>query len=118
MSEMPPSQPAKLITCILPKGKAFPLQRALVEERGLNCANYHGARGVGRFSPLSARGFGEQQEKEILEVIVAAEEADEVMEYMFFKADMNHPHGGIIYMNETPRMTVLEMPDLPREERD
>ena len=103
---------AKLITCILPKGRAFELQQALLEEKGISGANFHGARGVGRFSLLSARGIGEQQEKEILEVIVPEETADELMEYMFFKAEMNHAHGGIIYMNPVPRSTVMTLPKI------
>ena len=107
---------AKLITAILPQGKASGVQRALVEERGIESVNHHGARGVGRFSPLTARGIGEQQPKEIIEVVCPAEDADEIMEFMFFKGDMNHPHGGIIYMCELPRATLMEMPDLPREE--
>ena len=104
---------ARLITCILPKGKAKPLQEALVRDKGLHAANFHRGRGVGRFSPLSARGIGEQQEKEILEVNVPAAQADELFEFMFFAGEMDCPHGGIIYMTRLSRGMQMSVPDLP-----
>lgn len=106
---------AKLITCILPKGRAYGLQRALMEEKDVHSVNFHRARGVGRFSPITARGIGEQQEKEILEATVAEEDADELFEFMFFKGEMNQPHGGIIYMTSLPKATEMLVPDLPLE---
>ena len=107
---------AKLITCVLPKGRAYGLQQALMEEKEIHSVNFHLARGVGRFSPILARGIGEQQEKEILEATVAEEYADELFEFMFFKGEMDQPHGGIIYMTSLPRATKLLMPDLPLED--
>ena len=107
---------AKLITCILPKGEAYPLQQELIEKKGIHNVNFHRARGVGRFSPISARGIGEQQEKEILEVTVEEELADELFEYVFFHGQMNHAHGGIVYMSSLPRATRMVMPDIPPEE--
>ncbi len=105
----------KLITCIVPKGRASPLQQALIDEKGVHSANFHHARGVGRFSPLMARGIGEQQEKEILEVPVSAEDADDLFEFMFFKGQLDEPHGGIIFMTSLPYATVMPLPDLPAE---
>ncbi|XOV88875.1 MAG: hypothetical protein ACFHX7_03080 [Pseudomonadota bacterium] len=105
---------AKLITCILPKGKAILIQRALVEEAGIHGVNFHRARGVGRFSPLSKRGIGEQQEKEILEVCVPAEEADVLFERIFFAGEMDRPHGGIIYMTSLSLGMALAMPEIPQ----
>ncbi len=106
---------AKLITCILPKGKAILIQRALVVEQGIHGVNFHRARGVGRFSPLSKRGIGEQQEKEILEVCVPAAEADALFEKIFFAGEMNEPHGGIIYMTSLTRGMALTMPEMPEQ---
>jgi len=104
---------AKLITCIVPKGKARRIETGLIEDHGIHAANFHYARGVGRFSPLSARGIGEQLEKEILEVSVPAECADEVMEYIFFKGELNQPHGGIIYMTPLVQTTQMRLPQVP-----
>ena len=106
---------AKLITCILPKGRAYGLQQALMEERQIHSVNFHRARGVGRFVQITARGIGEQQEKEILEAIVAEDAADDLFEFMFFKGEMDQPHGGYIYMTSLPRATEMLIPDLPLE---
>ncbi len=106
---------ARLITCILPKGKAQLVQKALVEEKGLHTANFHHGRGVGRFSPLTARGMGEQQEREILEVNVAADRADDLFEFMFFKGEMDQPHGGIIFMTTLVNGMGMGVPDLSGE---
>ena len=106
---------AKLITCILPKGRAYGIQKALMEEREIHSVNFHRARGVGRFSKITARGIGEQQEKEILEAIVSEEVADDLFEFIFFKGQMDQPHGGIIYMTSLPRATEMLIPDLPLE---
>tara|TARA_E500000331_G_C17182546_1_gene681166 strand:- start:848 stop:1210 length:363 start_codon:yes stop_codon:yes gene_type:complete len=108
---------AKLITCILPKGRAADLQQALIDEKGIHNANYHHARGVGRFSPISARGIGEQQAKEILEIAVSAEQADELFEFMFFEGGIDEPHGGIIFVTSLPSATQMSLPDdLPEED--
>ena len=104
---------AKLITCILPKGRAYALQQALIEEKGIHSVNFHRGRGIGRFSGSDSRGIGEQQEKEILEATVADDIADELFEYMFFKGEMDQPHGGIIYMTSLPKATEMLIPDLP-----
>ncbi|MCB1646378.1 MAG: hypothetical protein KDI36_13040 [Pseudomonadales bacterium] len=102
----------KLITCIVPKGRGKLVQKGLVEMLDIHHSTLHHARGVGRFSPISSRGIGEQQEKEIVEVTVAADKADEVFEFMFGAGEMGQPHGGIIYMCEAPRTTIMELPDL------
>ncbi len=106
---------AKQIVCILPKGKVSDVQEGLMDKFDILNANFHHARGVGRFSALSAVGLGEQQEKDILEVTVSSDQADEILEYIFFRADMNHPHGGVAYVTGVPKMSVFEIPDLPKE---
>lgn len=105
----------KLITCILPKGKAKLIQEGLVADHGIYAANFHRGRGVGRFSPITRRGIGEQQEKEILEVCVAGDRADELFEYIFFAGEMDRPHGGILYMISLTQGMRMKMPDLPNE---
>lgn len=106
---------ARLITCILPKGRARAIEKGLIEDHGIRTANFHYARGVGRFSPLSARGIGEQLEKEILEISVPADKADELFEYVFFKGEMDQPHGGIIFMTPLVQATLMRVPEIPEE---
>jgi len=103
----------KLITCILPKGKAFPMQQALVDKQGIYAGNYHFGRGVGR---ASHRGIGGQQEREILEVVVPADKAEELFEFLFLTAEMDEAHGGMMYMTSMPRSTIMTVPEVPSEE--
>lgn len=106
----------KLITAILPKGRSRPLQEALVEQKGIHTGQFHYGRGVGRDSHIRDRGIGEQQEREIFEVIVTQELAEEVFQFIFDQARMDEPHGGMMYMASLPRSTIMTMPDIPEEE--
>jgi hypothetical protein len=106
----------KLITCILPKGLAFPLIEKLKEEKGINRANINSARGMGKITPLAYRGVGEQAEKDILNIIVSQNQADDIFYYIYEEVDINRPHGGIIYMRQLGISTPYTLPDIPNEE--
>ena len=114
MAEVRYTTDTKLITCVLPKGRALSLHRYLIDEQGIQSGTYHHGRGVGRDS-IRDRGIGEQQERDVLEVVVPADRADELFEAMFFAASMDEPHGGFIYMTAMPRSTAMQLPDVPAE---
>ena len=105
----------KLITCILPKGLALPILKKLKEEKGINRANINSARGMGKITPLAYRGIGEQAEKELLNIVVSQEQADDIFNYIYEEADINRPHGGIIYMSQLAMSTPFTLPELPNE---
>ncbi len=107
---------SKLITAILPKGIALELIEKLKVEKGLTTANFSYARGMGRLTPAKFRGIGEQSEKEILSVVVEAERGDEVFEYLFHAANIDRPHGGIIYMQKLMMSTEFRLPTTVEEE--
>ena len=88
----------KMIQAIIPMGTALPVLKALREDKGLDAANINFARGVGRFVRWSERRLGDDEEKEILSVVVPTDRADEIFEWIFHEANMDHPHGGIVYM--------------------
>jgi len=106
----------KLITCILPCGLAFELMEKLKDEKNIITANVNYARGMGKLTPMAHRGVGEQSEKEILQVLVPEERSDEIFEYLYTVADINRPHGGIIYLAKLQAATPFVLPDLPQEE--
>lgn len=106
----------KVITCILPKGNAQAVLCSLVKNKGVNAVDIHFARGVGRITPLSHRGIGETSEKEILTVSIPAAQADELFEYIYDIANINRPHGGMMYMQALSMTSHFELPDLPEEE--
>ncbi|MEM7417303.1 MAG: P-II family nitrogen regulator [Gemmatimonadota bacterium] len=106
----------KLITCILPHGRAMPVLEALKEELGLITATLHHARGTGRMTPLAWRGVGEAAEKDVISVVVPEARADEVFAFVFERAGVGRPHGGILYQQPLWKSTVYRLPDLPEEE--
>ena len=111
---MKTSDNTKLIVCIMAKGIAGELQRSLIDEWQVH-PNIHYGRGIGRAAPLTKRGIGEQQEKEILEVIVDASRADAIFEYAFYFLDLDKKPAGLIYMMDQQKSTVFELPDLESE---
>ncbi|MBQ13862.1 MAG: hypothetical protein QGG67_13315 [Gammaproteobacteria bacterium] len=107
---------AKQIVCILPKGKASMVEQGLIEDHGIHDANFHHARGVGKFSALSAKGLGEQQEKTILQLVVSKEMAETIFEYIYFRAGLDQPHGGLVYMAKVPKMALMKLPEPAEQE--
>jgi hypothetical protein len=106
----------KLITCILPKGLALPILKKLKTEKGIIRANLKSARGMGKITPLAYRGAGEQAEKDILNVVVSQSEADDIFYYIYEEAEINRPHGGIIYIRQLGPSTPFTLPDMADEE--
>ena len=107
----------KLITCILPKGICPAVIKSLKDEKGIITANINTARGVGKLTPLAYRGVGEQSEKEILTVAVPGEKADEIFRFIYDEANIDRPHGGLIYIHSLDSVSAYSLPeDLPEEE--
>jgi len=106
----------KLITCILPKGIAGDVVKRLKNDKQIITANINSARGMGKLTPDSHRGAGEQMEKDILRVVVEAAQAEEIFDYLFYAADIDRPHGGIIYMNALALASRYTLPALPEED--
>lgn len=105
----------KVITCILPLGRAMRVVKVLVKEDGLTAIDVYYARGVGRLTPLRHRGIGETAEREILRVAVPADQADDYFHYIYELAAINRPHGGLIFMQSLSAATDFLLPDLPEE---
>jgi len=114
---MKSSQPHKLITCIVPHGRALPVLKALKSEHGIITANIQHARGSGRMTPLAWRGVGETSEKDVMSVVVPDSQAEEIFGFIRDEAGIHRPHGGIIYQQSLRASTVYELPDVPDEEQ-
>ncbi len=106
----------KQIVCILPKGQGKMLVEAVTEEFGIFTSNFSHARGVGRDATKGRSGFGGQREKDVFSLTVEQERADEVFEFLYFKAELDQPHNGVIYMQAVPKASILEMPSIPDPE--
>jgi len=104
-------QPHKLITALLPKGRATKLVEQLLNEHGITRVNVNHARGVGRITPLRHRGIGETTERDIVTVIIEADRAEEIFEFIFFEAEINRPHGGLIFQEPVLTTTLYNLPE-------
>ncbi len=102
----------KLITCILPKGKAKPVLQALKDEKDNVCADVTSARGIGKISSLAMRGVGEQTEKDVLSVVVHTRQANELFEFIYERGEIDQPHGGFMYMAKLSASTLFTLPEL------
>ncbi len=105
----------KLITCLLPKkdSKAFEMAKLLHDEKGIESANVSSGRGTGMVKSIS---YGVWVEVDILTVIVSEQQAEEIFNFIFEKADINRPHGGFIFQGDLANTTPFILPDLPKEE--
>jgi len=103
----------KLITCIIPKGPGVQALEKLKSEFGVLRAQLHLARGTAPSAPKALRGLVEHAEKEIIEVIANAAEADVLFAFLFKELRINEPHTGIMYMQPLARSTAYALPELP-----
>ncbi|PIS20399.1 MAG: hypothetical protein COW19_07230 [Zetaproteobacteria bacterium CG12_big_fil_rev_8_21_14_0_65_55_1124] len=112
---MKPSKP-KLITCILATGKAMSVIADLKSERGVTRATSHKARGIGRFAATSGKSLSQTSEKEIVNVVAEAGEADALFAWLYERVEIDTPHGGIMFMQKLESALPFLLPDLPEEE--
>jgi len=105
----------RLITCILPLGKAAPVVEALNDERGVTRATIHKARGIGRYAALSGKALAQPCEKDILNVVSEADEADALFTWLYDLTEIAEPHGGIMFMQRLEDALPFALPDLPEE---
>lgn len=94
----------KLITCILPKGKATNILSLLHEEKKIDSANMYSGRGGGRRGRL---------EVDVLTVVVSEERADEIFEYIYLNAEVGNFHGGFMYQAKLNKTTPFTLPQIP-----
>lgn len=94
----------KLITCITPKGKALPIAALLYEEKGINTVNVNSGRGGGRRGRI---------EVDVLTVVVSEKQADEIFEFIFYKAEVNKIHGGFMYQGSLKGAIPFILPEVP-----
>ena len=108
----------KLITSIMPKGTGRKVLVGLRKEHGINTGNINMARGAGMYNPFARRGVGEQTEKEMLTVVVPADKADEIFNYIYELADIGEPHHGIIFQSDLLCASAYPVPTDIAEEKD
>ena len=94
----------KRITCFLPKGTGVKMVEKLQSEKNIVSTNVHSGRGQ--------RTAETWKEQEILTVIVDADRAEEIFEYIYFQGKLNEPGGGFIFQSDLNRATSFKLPDI------
>ena len=79
------------------KAKHF-TQEALVEKKKLQSEISILVGASGRDFQIKHSGIGEQEEREILEVVVTENDAENIFDFIYQSAEIDKAHGGIIYM--------------------
>ncbi len=106
----------KLITCVLPKGKAIPLLEALAE-KGVRTANFAYARGsdiadVAKGSKILAT----EDEKEIVTIVAeSVQVGEELFDFAFERAEIHQRGGGLIYMTSLGFSTPYKVEGMQEE---
>ena len=89
MTELSLETDSRLISCVVPKGRGAPLQKALADNKAIHNATLHHGRGVGKSLHSANRSIGDQQERDILEVIVGQDKRDEIFSIFLKQRSMN-----------------------------
>lgn len=114
-----PREAVKLITCVLNSEKVEKkLLRALYKELQITRANSIKCRGYASLFEAKAEAdeLPNPHFARLIEVIVPAAEADEVFDFIYEKADLGKPGGGVVFMAPLLGASSFSLPeDVPEE---
>ena len=105
---------SKLITSFLPRGTGVPIIKLLKQETGVCTGNVNSSRGTGSSSGTS--DFDIWVEVDVLDVVVNADRAEEVFNFIYEKAGIAEGNHGFMIQQSLARSTNFSLPDLPEEE--
>ncbi|MDH5542643.1 MAG: hypothetical protein OEY64_06730 [Nitrospinota bacterium] len=101
----------KLITCILPKGKAVDIEKKLHRDKGIDSTNVWNGRGSGtKRSTLQS-----EIEVEIISIVVDESRADEIFEFIYHEADIGAVSSGFMYQMNLRKSSRFLLPDIAEE---
>ena len=88
-----------LITCVVQRGLADTIADA-AKAAGAQGATVFFGRGMGIKERLGLYGVAVDAEKEVIHIVVSAEQADRVFESMYLAGNLDTPGMGIMYMSK------------------
>jgi hypothetical protein len=99
-----------LISGVLYEGGTDVLIPELMK-RGVNEAYFYNVAGspIGR---KSVAGVADSFDVEQFHIVVSADQAENIFDYIYRFCDLSHPNKGFINMNKLSRSTQLDLPDL------
>ena len=115
-----PGEACKLISCVLPDdGTEKKLLRALRDEKHIIRANSVSCLGLADLSDARTK-FGELPQPTLvrkIDVVVPEDKADELYDYIYEKANIGRPQGGVIWQAALTLTSPFALPqDVPVEE--
>ena len=110
---MDPNTNSKLITSFLPRGTGVPIIKLLKQETGICTGNINSSRGTG--SSAGASDFDNWVEVDVLDVVVNADRADEIFNFIYEKAGIGEGNHGFMIQQTLLMSTKFSLPDLPEE---
>jgi nitrogen regulatory protein P-II 1 len=102
---------ATLITCIVEKGQADVVVKA-AREAGAQGATVFYARGSGIRERLGILGVAVEVEKEIIQIVVARDQADFIVEKMYLAGQLDTPGKGFIYTTKLDKAATFIPPQV------
>ena len=107
--------PSKMIWAILPDDDhIITVVQALKDEKGILTAHQTTCRGigaVGRREPGRRFRSPPPRTMRLLTVVVPEEKGDEIFDFVFEKAEVNKPMGGIVFMGPLDGATAFLLPE-------
>jgi nitrogen regulatory protein PII len=95
-----------LITCVVQRGAADKIVSA-AQEAGAQGATIYYGRGVGIRERLGLLGLAIEAEKELINIIVADDQADRIFEKIYFAGELNVPGMGIMYITKLEKAATF-----------
>ena len=102
---------ASLITCIVQRGLADDILKA-AWEAGAQGATIYYARGSGVRERLGVLGVTVELEKEVINIVVAADQVDRVFEKMYLAGKLDTPGMGFIYVTPLEKAATYVPPEI------
>jgi len=94
-----------LITCIVQKGIADTIVKA-AQEAGAQGATIHYARGEGIRERLGILALAVEVDKEVINIVVAKDQADRIFERMYIAGNLDTPGMGLIYLTPLDKVAT------------
>jgi len=104
----------RLLCCVLPRGSGLGIEARLYHEMGLTRVDLHSARTVIGSDP---KGLFNRVEQDVLLVVVPAEQADEIFDWLYHEGGVGDAPGRFLYMARLATATPFLMPEEFARER-